>query len=1050
MTNQKNPNVFQESEIDWSKFEEVNRPPKVTGPAGGPPAPTGADPHQVGVLPNSLGLPSDIPGTQLKGGPVFRLIPPAPSGQAQNNSSNTSSLLRDPSFVENQQQTAANADALAAQAQTGWQGSWIDSVVYALGAIVEDSSDIVYVSLQNQNLDNTPSSSPAFWRPTGQVQFFGAWSSVVTYGVGALVDYLGQIYISILAPNLNQIPSSSPTYWSATGSASFAGTWSSVTAYTTGQTVLGSNGSLYVALQNSTNENPVSTTGFWQLLSGSVVVFGNWNSSTAYPIGAEVFYQNSVWIATTANTNQVPSAGSSFWELVSNLATAVGFQMVSNPDFQNGLTNYNVYDNNFTGNVTLSLVADTAAPGGFGQKLQIHVAAGGESPGLGGFYYATTLDSGVVILDHYHVGDTYIVSLWANIPVGYTIGFFNNSLGTGGGVSPLSASYAGTGGWANYVWEVTIGSSPFNPNAFPFFALTGSFSSAFNWYAAQLSITDINQPARGNQNIFLGAYNSGTQYVPGNEVSNGGFYWTCQTATIGNAPPTPPATNAFWLNVGPANIDPSTAYVLAKGSTPLTLNTGLSYTSTTTSIDLIWESLALYRADGTITTIGSSSQNVTGLGSGRTFYAFPYYNESTATFGFVNNSNLSFPTLKGIAYTNAGNEYATTTTSAALPAAFSISFWVQVVSGYAGGGGLNINTSHTTLPLSSVNSVLSASWSSGTIQVGYRDSGGTFHTLASTQTYNDGEFHHVCYTCNPSAAQQFLYVDGVQVASSAVATAVSATSGFFWLNRDSGNITMTGTLTEIAFFNVALTAANADAIYNAGNSISQTALETVISSLAPTIWYKSTDAGPTTIADSGSIGGNTGTAVNSPTFGTTSAVFGAIGSPAIMWPSRSLLVTQFQNGQGNVAFTVGGWSVATTSGGSGGGSNSGSSGGSGTGCFSGNTLVLPPEGPPIRIDEIKPGDLVLGYGLVSRKVLAVHRHKAEPRHMFNLGFNEFVTGAHIVYHDRKWQAAGEVFKDNPAGLYHGEVFNLTVESSDYDGHSFLLANGLLAHNGKVT
>ena len=213
----------------------------------------------------------------------------------------------------------------------------------------------------------------------------------------------------------------------------------------------------------------------------------------------------------------------------------------------------------------------------------------------------------------------------------------------------------------------------------------------------------------GTSNTLIGAYSGATAYIAGNQVTNAGFIFQALQATTGNAPPTPPATSAFWILVGPASIDPSTSYVLAKGSTPLTQNTGLSYTSTTSAIDLIWEALALYRADGTITTIGSSSQNVTGLGSGRTFYAYPAYNESSATFKFISNSDVSFPTLKGIGYTNAGNEDATTTTSAALPAAFSISFWLQVASGYAGAGGITINTSHTTLPLSSINSVLISS-----------------------------------------------------------------------------------------------------------------------------------------------------------------------------------------------------------------------------------------------------------------------------------------------------------------------------------------------------
>lgn len=257
---------------------------------------------------------------------------------------------------------------------------------------------------------------------------------------------------------------------------------------------------------------------------------------------------------------------------------------------------------------------------------------------------------------------------------------------------------------------------------------------------------------------------------------------------------------------------------------------------------------------------------------------------------------------------------------------------------------------------------------------------------------------------------------------------------------------MTGTLTEIAFFNVALTAVNAQAIYNAGNSVLQAALETVISSLSPTIWWKSTDVGPT-IADSGSIGGNTGTAVNSPIFKTKSAVFGAVGSPAIAWPSRSLLITQFQNQQGNVALTVGGWAVATTSSGSGGGTNGGSSGGTGTGCFSGNTLVQTPNGD-VCISQLKSGDFVISKDHKTRRITHVFRHQPEPRTVVDMGDGELVTTNHIVANGDEWVCAGERFS-TPRLQFDGEVFNLSVEAEDFDEHSFMLANGLLAHNGKI-
>jgi hypothetical protein len=177
-----------------------------------------------------------------------------------------------------------------------------------------------------------------------------------------------------------------------------------------------------------------------------------------------------------------------------------GFQVVSNPDFQNGLTNWNVYDNNTSGKVTHTLVADTTAPSGFGQKLQISTAAGSPvpSPGLGGFFYSlASLDSGTVAMDKYHAGDTYVISVMANIPVGYTINFANNSLGTGGpsaGSVTWLTTQAGTGNWQNYMVRIVLGTTGVSAFAFPFFYLTGT--APVTWFVGYLNCVDVDQPHR--------------------------------------------------------------------------------------------------------------------------------------------------------------------------------------------------------------------------------------------------------------------------------------------------------------------------------------------------------------------------------------------------------------------------------------------------------------------------------------------------------------------------------------------------------------------------
>src|SRR5258708_668371 len=116
--------------------------------------------------------------------------------------------------------------------------------------------------------------------------------------------------------------------------------------------------------------------------------------------------------------------------------------------------------------------------------------------------------------------------------------------------------------------------------------------------------SDWQQIGSPNSDVFLGAYNNATAYIPGNQVTSQGSFWICISATTGNAPavgssfwnllgtsaillgawssvtaypqgaevtyinyifkalqantnqtpPTPPATNAFWVMMGPANL----------------------------------------------------------------------------------------------------------------------------------------------------------------------------------------------------------------------------------------------------------------------------------------------------------------------------------------------------------------------------------------------------------------------------------------------------------------------------------------------------------------
>jgi Concanavalin A-like lectin/glucanases superfamily/Hint-domain len=1028
--------LIPESEVNLEALQaaSIDRPPVVTGT---PPPVSDSDPFQIGTLPVQLGLPGDLERTQLKGSPIFRLMPPPPAGQAQNNSSNTSSLLKDPTFQTNQAQTQANAAAIAAQQQTGWQGTWIDSVVYALGAIVEFNA-VVYVSLVNQNINFEPDISPTDWQATGQVSFAGAWSSSTNYSIGQIVDSGGIFYIALQGPpNLNETPATSPTFWQAVGGTSqFLGNWSAIVNYQIGNQVIDAagGGGYYIAIAASLNKQPSGNPSDWQLITaGNLNSYeGNWSSATAYSVGQTVSYQGSLWVATTANTNQTPSTTSSFWTLLGSNGLFMGTWSSSVVYSQNMFVDFN-------GNLYQAVTAST----------NVQPSPTATTPWiLTGPASLDDLEDGTIYIKGVAYQSAVVTIQNANFEASATVLPPPGWVAFDGGTIAYDTATPQSGTQSVQIGPNTLGSyvtaqkyacQPGDQ------IVVGGYCKTDGTAVAEITIFFFT--GTGSLITLAGAsFGSPTSWTFGSGIAvapAAAVYFQIairlQQASAGTAY----FDNIFAVKA----VDPSNGSLLAKGSVPGTLNSGFSYSSTSSSITPAWVGMAVYRADGTMSDVGSGSQAVSSLGASRTFYFYPYYNEATGALAFVQNSDLTFPNVTGIAYASASSQEATTTTSAALTAAFSVECWMKVASGYAGGGGWTKATNQTGT-ISSVNTVTGFAWTSGSLEAFYRDSGGTVRNLSSPQTYNDGEWHYVVYTCNPSASQQFLYVDGVQVASGAIATGVSATAGYYRLAHDSGNIELTGTLTEVAVYNYALSAIQVASHFNAMNTISQSTYETIVSGDAPTIWWKSTSGG-STITDSGSIGGNTANLVNSPATGQSSVVWGAVGSPAIAWPGQSLLVAQSQFLQSRVPLSNGGLPMATTASGSGSGSFGGSTTGTNTGCFSGNTKIQTPSGT-VAIEDLKPGDTIISKN-GPRKVLAVLRHEAKLRTMIDMGKGELVTPGHVVFDEAsdKWVPAGKLFFDQPFIEYSGEVFNLTIDAETFDSHSFVLANGICSHNGKV-
>jgi hypothetical protein len=187
------------------------------------------------------------------------------------------------------------------------------------------------------------------------ISFQGAYSAITSYSQGASVDSGGVIYISLQNNNLGNSPSSSPTFWQNTGGASvFEGTWNSATSYVDGNSVLHTNAGVtafYVAIAPSTNKIPSSNPTFWQVTgsSSTYVFLGAYNPATTYFSGNQVTYNPSgggsiYWICISQTTGNAPSQASSFWELVGTSAanlsgldgvspTPTALNLVYNGDF---------------------------------------------------------------------------------------------------------------------------------------------------------------------------------------------------------------------------------------------------------------------------------------------------------------------------------------------------------------------------------------------------------------------------------------------------------------------------------------------------------------------------------------------------------------------------------------------------------------------------------------------------------------------------------------------------------------------------------------------
>jgi hypothetical protein len=283
----------------------------------------------AGAIPSTLQHDSVFVRTQYPnsaGVPSFPLVPLSPANAVQN-----SAVLSATKQISDEAGEAAiladtaNQNALKALAAT-FQGAWSNLIDYAQGALV-DYNGVIWVSLQPYNSGHEPDlTSGVWWNSTGGTSTFeGDWNSATTYQVGnQVIDVAGGggYYIALLA-NTNKQPSANPTDWqliTAGNLNSYEGNYSGATSYTIGETV-SYQGSLWICIAATSGNAPSTISSFWTLLGSNGLFMGPWSSSTSYTQNMIVAYQNNLWQATQASTNQTPTQGSSTYWILTGPAT---------------------------------------------------------------------------------------------------------------------------------------------------------------------------------------------------------------------------------------------------------------------------------------------------------------------------------------------------------------------------------------------------------------------------------------------------------------------------------------------------------------------------------------------------------------------------------------------------------------------------------------------------------------------------------------------------------------------------------------------------------
>jgi hypothetical protein len=223
---------------------------------------------------------------------------------------------------------------------------------------------------------------------------------------------------------------------------------------------------------------------------------------------------------TTADTAQstAQSAKIAAYHSVS-LNYAQGKMLYTDPTFAKGSNSMSVYDNSNSGYVTVIRTAKSSDNPFTDSAYELAITNTGYcNPGLGGFQVSAPGKQNA----------TYVWRIVAKIPVGYTLAFASNGVGTGGDAYINLTGMTGTGRFTEYVGKVQYGTGWVSTTGFWYLSGTaGTSSNPVKWYVAYATMWDMTNTAD-----VTNAAKTATNYL---NFSNGGLVVGDMTAsTLGN------------------------------------------------------------------------------------------------------------------------------------------------------------------------------------------------------------------------------------------------------------------------------------------------------------------------------------------------------------------------------------------------------------------------------------------------------------------------------------------------------------------------------------